>query len=373
MMAARLDAQPARLIATEAPGAESRHEFTRITGVFELTGGKVVVLDRDDATLWLVDFPANSTTQIGRHGSGPREYRRPFWLLPLGGDSVAVFDDAGVRGLVIDRDGKPSGFVPVTPRREGIGDPGALHGDGRGWFYGESRLSRVGADGLPQPADSAALFRWRVGSVERELVGYVHRPPPAGSTRSASGTVRPGDWLRPGTRNRWIPGPDGTIAIAGFEPYRVTYLLPGGERRTGPPMPYDVVPLDDSVKRAFLSEFEGRANSDGIVVDGSGRSTAISGRSPAMDPSTIPWMSVVPPFRSDASVAFGPDGLLWVQRATFGNEGGRYDLIGANGELIDRVRLPAGHRVVGFGRSVMYIVRRDADDVEYLQKRPLPR
>jgi hypothetical protein len=81
----------------------------------------------------------------------------------------------------------------------------------------------------------------------------------------------------------------------------------------------------------------------------------------------------VPPFRASAFVAFAPDGKLWIQRTTFGREGARYDLIGPDGALVDRVRLPEGHRVVGFGRNAMYVVRRDSDDLEFLQRRPLPR
>jgi len=61
------------------------------------------------------------------------------------------------------------------------------------------------------------------------------------------------------------------------------------------------------------------------------------------------------------------------ERTTFGREGARYDLIGPDGALVDRVRLPEGHRVVGFGHDAIYVVRRDADDLEFLQRRPLIR
>lgn len=71
-------------------------------------------------------------------------------------------------------------------------------------------------------------------------------------------------------------------------------------------------------------------------------------------------------------VAFDSRGTLWIQRVTFGMEGGRYDLVDSTGRRFDSVRLQSGLRVVGFGREVMYVVRRDHDDLEHLQRVPLP-
>jgi hypothetical protein len=110
-----------------------------------------------------------------------------------------------------------------------------------------------------------------------------------------------------------------------------------------------------------------------MIVDASGKVRTERTRSPALNPASMNWLDEVPPFRGDAFVAFAPDGTLWIQRSTFGDEGARYDLVDRDGAVIDRVRLPEGHRVVGFGRDVLYVVRRDADDVEYLQLRPYPR
>jgi hypothetical protein len=125
------------------------------------------------------------------------------------------------------------------------------------------------------------------------------------------------------------------------------------------------------VKAAFLAERS--AMTDAVVVDRAGNVTRLRGRSPRAGSSATTWKREVPPFRGDAFVAFDPAGALWIQRTTFGREGARYDVIGPDGTLIDRVMLPEGHRVVGFGRREMYVVRRDADDLEFLQRRPLSR
>lgn len=49
----------------------------------------------------------------------------------------------------------------------------------------------------------------------------------------------------------------------------------------------------------------------------------------------------------------------------------RIDVFGANGRLARQVVLPARSRIVGFGRGVLYLVRRGVDDPEWLQRIPL--
>jgi len=363
-------AQEARLVASDPPAAELRQEFTRVTQVRELRDGRVVVLDRDEAVVVLADYRTSQVNQLGRHGEGPGEYRSPLWMLPLGGDSVGVFDDASLRVLVIDAQGQLSGFLPAMSPSPGTGTVGALAGDGRGAFYGEGSATAIGPDGRFQRADSAPLFRWAIGGSDIELVGHVPRPPPSGAV-VGPGVMRPGTALRPGTRDMWAVGSDARIAIVHHDPYRVDFLLPSGTRRAGATMPFTRVSVNDSVKQAVLSERSGVPTA--TVVDGRGVTSTVRRRPPAVSPASINWASEVPPFRGDTFVAFAPDGALWIQRTTFGREGARYDLVGADGRLVDRIRLPEGHRVAGFGRGVMYVVRRDSDDIEYVQRRPLPR
>jgi hypothetical protein len=57
----------------------------------------------------------------------------------------------------------------------------------------------------------------------------------------------------------------------------------------------------------------------------------------------------------------------------FGMKVGVFDVFDRRGDLVDRVELPAGSRLVGFDRSWIYTSRTDADDFEHLQRFPLPR
>jgi hypothetical protein len=153
------------------------------------------------------------------------------------------------------------------------------------------------------------------------------------------------------------------VAIVDHQPFRVSYAFGSGVLRVGPPIMYRKQVVNDSVKRAYLAE---RAETTtGIVVGRDGSVSRTRGSPPSGGP-TI-WVDEVPAYRPRAFLSFDPNGILWIQRTTFGREGGRYDLIGQEGKLIDRLRLPEGHRVVGFGRNAMYVVRRATDDTEYVQ------
>jgi hypothetical protein len=49
-----------------------------------------------------------------------------------------------------------------------------------------------------------------------------------------------------------------------------------------------------------------------------------------------------------------------------------YDIINGQGKLVERVQLPPRTKLVGFGVSTVYVVRLDQDDLQYLQRYPLP-
>ena len=69
-----------------------------------------------------------------------------------------------------------------------------------------------------------------------------------------------------------------------------------------------------------------------------------------------------PVFAPGAAQADG-DGNLWVRTTAVrqGAAGAIYDVISARGELIDRVQIPAGRQIIGFGKGgAVYMLARDA-------------
>lgn len=57
-----------------------------------------------------------------------------------------------------------------------------------------------------------------------------------------------------------------------------------------------------------------------------------------------------------------------MERTTTPGEPPTYDVIDGMGRLVEQVKLAMRARVAGFGAGAVYVVRRDSDDLEYLER-----
>jgi hypothetical protein len=88
-----------------------------------------------------------------------------------------------------------------------------------------------------------------------------------------------------------------------------------------------------------------------------------------MDPSDLP--DYKPPFATNAVRADG-DGNLWVRinTPTPIPGGPVYDIVTRQGELTDRIQIPQGYQLVGFGAGkIVYLSTRDAKGVHLARVR----
>ena len=80
------------------------------------------------------------------------------------------------------------------------------------------------------------------------------------------------------------------------------------------------------------------------------------------------WPEVKSPFGGN-SVFAAPSGETWVFRQRAANDRVPVaDVFNNRGQLVGRVALPAGTRVVALGTHGVYAVRTDEDDLQYLQR-----
>ena len=83
---------------------------------------------------------------------------------------------------------------------------------------------------------------------------------------------------------------------------------------------------------------------------------------------TIRWPATKAPFAA-GGLRVSPAGEAWVQLATPGDDPAPlYAVLGPDGSLARLVRLPAGRRLVGLGRASVYAVRKDEDDLEWVER-----
>jgi len=153
------------------------HELDEAAVAAVLSNGKLVVIDRSEPSIYLVDGDLTSDRKIGRLGSGPGEYRDPSAVFAFRGDSAMVWDRQLRRFLVI----APEGDVG----RELIPPPHVP----RGRPVGVDSLGRV-AFLIRGPYDQTTwLTMWnsQAPSSRVDTVGQVRLPPQMTVTRRRAG------------------------------------------------------------------------------------------------------------------------------------------------------------------------------------------
>ena len=393
--------------------ARSKYQIGRIYEVQELPDGRIVASDIKEGAFRLVDLAKGEDVLIGKQGDGPDQYRMARSVLPLPGDSLMLYDPAGRKGLHLGPDGQAGAMVPLTLPAGTRGVlPSAADGAGR-LYYTVSEFDTT----LKAMKPAATLRRLSPGAGTIEDVTQV-------SMRRADQVQAKGMLVFP-FRDAWAVRRDGLVARVVADSYQVVWIRDGHETgRTGP-LPYQPITISQAEQQAIsdsihqgiknMVSMAGPANrtiGDGAVSFGSGggsgggqvimitrggdggaapapaaagggdgiRITSLGGATgtqPAnFNPADIPiapFPATKPAIATSGTVAaFDPNGALWVARERVrGDNVPKYDLIVEGRGIVGQVKLPAGTRLVGFGRNAVYLAHPDGD-AEWLEKYPLP-
>ncbi|MCC6245475.1 MAG: 6-bladed beta-propeller, partial [Gemmatimonadaceae bacterium] len=235
----------------QSPMWVSPHEFDAIGSVLELRDGQVLVADLQTPAVQLLSKDGRLVRTIGAKGAGPGEYTEPRSILAHAGDSIVVVDRGQRRVIVLT----PSVVISRTMLLPEIMQASAndLRSDGRGaLFFLKSAFLR---DSVPQA--NVPLRRWRFGQAAADSLAAL-RPPAMKRTvtkdkngREMSFSARLVDFS---PQDDWAVAPDGAIAIIRAVPYRVEWLLPSGQRVTGPIQPSVNVPVAPSERDPYLGD-----------------------------------------------------------------------------------------------------------------------
>jgi hypothetical protein len=353
------------------PSAVFDEPFSDIAGLRQLSDGRLLVSDRLEKAIRVLDPGGRYVDDVGSVGSGPGEYQIPGDLLPLPGDSTLLVDFGNMRLRIIGPDGRihrstsmqqsyrspdgGSGVVMVMPRT--IDARGRLYFDTRGSFT-------MDAEG---PPDSSAIVRWELESARFDTVGMLPNPALSSISMGGRGGVKMtslgGGPLSP--RAGWIATRDGRTALVWPEPYHAEWISDAGTRTAGAPVAYRPIRVTDADKNAWAEGMGG-----GAVTVVSSSSTSGGNRSftmPKPDPDDMDWPEYKPPFQPRGLWA-APDGSLWVQRYVRVGAPEEFDVFDGSGNLADRIVFPEGRRLIGFGAGVAYLIRTDADDLQWIER-----
>jgi hypothetical protein len=399
-------AVPIRELQTTNAAASSR--FGSILNVREIANGRVLVNDGRRRQLLVLD--ARLATQsvvldsLSDGGQYYGAYAAP--LIPYRGDST-LFPDATARTLVlIDQDGKFARVVSPPKTRDlsfylvrwqAGSDPGGnlLYKS----EYGRENVVGSIVEWIPERSDSSPIVRASFDKRTVEPVASLKVQPFNGYTYSrdangniivdASGRRVPVITVKPlYTIDEWSVLSDGSVAIVRGHDYHVDIIRPDGTRLSAPKLPFDFryltaedkQKLVDSARTAESNRRTEITKTARVrTVGGSGGRGGGGGSAPTEGP-VLPHYEFqpasemgdyYPPIRADATKP-DADGNLWILPTTSAqSRAGElvYDVVSNTGTMIERVRLPLGRSIAGFGKGgVVYLMSRNADDSWSLER-----
>ena len=176
-------------------------------------------------------------------------------------------------------------------------------------------------------------------------------------------------------QDAWGVTRDGRIAIARAIEYHVEWRDPSGTVTAGPRVDYTPIAVTaaerDAMERLISSLPPAGASLSG--GGGSSQSSTDTRRSPSVPrTSEGAYPETKPPFEERdrlgrPGAVMSATGEFWVTRNRAWNDSiPVVDVFDGSGRLARRVRLPAHTRVIHVGSDAVYLVRKDADDLEWL-------
>lgn len=348
----------------DAANGRVNDEFTNLTGIRELADGRVLLVDGRENRIVVADLVSGASRPAMQRGSGPGEYSSLTGLYPLAHDSTLVPDAVARRWTILagDRIGATLGASrPAIVAAAALAD---------GIFFGvDTTEAALVAVTVPPPSRTGTF---NIG--ERDSVAFA-------TIARQTGRVDTAGWLRAdpmkqvvqlgeagvvlrvensyppwGIGDRAVLCGDGWVAAARTQPYRVDWRSPSASWRRGPPIAYTVIPVTAAEKRLYMA----------ALVAGTDRAPEPPERFPD-------WPAQIPALRGPWTLVCGPSGTVLVWRNTSGlDPRSQYDIIDRSGRLAARLLLDRDQRVLGFGKKAVYVITRDADRVQRVQRHPYP-
>lgn len=357
-----------REIRIDTPARVAKDDFTRSSGVFELPDGRLLVSDRADERVLILDLAKSSSTRLSRAGSGPSEYRMPGRLIRWAADSVLLVDEGNDRLAIIAPDLKIArSFSAMTPGVPAGLTPRAVDAEGR--MY--AQVSRWAAGPFGKHGDSIPIIRFtRAGN--REVMAWV-----IALAEPANGVKYGLPYIPYSPQDVWAANSKGEIIIARSGDYHIERLTASGVKR-GPKVAFTQLKVTEQDKFAYTKSFLEHSSIGGK----GGPSATPSGLSP-LPPEMLakeeierlikvnPFASVKAPFTDDLPL-LSISGTLWVTRSVPIDARPVLDGFNEAGDLVRQVTLPAGRRAVAAGKQSLYAVVEDQDGFERLEQYLVP-
>lgn len=323
------------------PQWTSTESFGELYNVRELSSGAVIATDTREAAAYLIDQSGKRTTAIGRKGDGPAEYRYPFRLLALPGDSTMLIDRDARKYLLIDGKGKISethAFPPLLS--EGVEFIRAADASGQLYFRGAAVVDEK------SKVKSASIIRWRRGSLRLDTITSV-------VLQTSPKVAIPKKLLPKGAKDfvgeanvrfapvdDWAITPSGRVAMIHATPYRVDWVETNRAIKRGVALPYKPVPVTEQDKKRY---------------------------EPKGPPYVRRYAEVKSPFVADYAVIDAAENVWLPRNEPAGSPTRRWDIFDRNGRHVVSVPLTRDRTVIAVTARSAYVVRIDDDGLYWLE------
>jgi hypothetical protein len=350
-----------------------------LENVRPLSNGRVLVNDRIRQRLILFDGTLRRFTTVADTAEGarnPNGSSSPF-IIPFLGDST-IFVDRDARAFVVINPNGAIGRTMAMPNVAdmlylSIGERGAQGFDPQmrlvysaarvrprtvppantdttfsvGWTHDSNAVIRRGFD---SPADTLALL------VRPSSKSWTFRFGGSTSSRGAQNPIP--------TTDDWALLPDGTVAIVRSHDYHIDWIHPDGTVTATPKMAFDWLRIPPEEKERLADSINRKPASDPRTAGPPPARSLVPGM-PAPTMPQFPQMSFdaeelpdyYPPIRL-GQVKSDPEGNVWILPTTsvLADGGLIYDVVNRQGEVVERVKLPAGRRLLAVGAGgVVYM------------------
>ncbi|HYW13020.1 MAG TPA: 6-bladed beta-propeller [Longimicrobium sp.] len=330
---------PAARVGGAAAGEQE--QLFNVTSVAEDAQGRFYVANAGDKRVLVFDSTGAYVRTIGRGGSGPGEFTAPRAVAPVGADGLMVLDLA-------------TGRLSRFRRSDGM-------------FLGDVSL----------PGDAGMPYDMR--ATPSGVVAVEFRPPPRTGVQSPAYLARVD--TATGAVDRAGAVTLDTVARAQVRTEQkrgrssVTLDLPFA------PRPVWDVEADGSILFGTGARYEvsrARGGQRSVAFHGTGEPRAVTGRDRdgffASSPATEQFRGKVELPRTHpyfTGLRAGPNGLLWVRLP--GHTGEHWEVRDAAGTVQGVLDLPKGSRLMLVSSGAVYVLSRDEEDVETVDRLALRR
>lgn len=370
-------AQEAPSVQLPPAEAEARVGFTRLTSVRELPDGRVLLVDQGENRLRVLDWSSGSVEDIGREGEGPGEYLRVGWLYPMSESTTLLTDQFSHRWYLLegaDIDRTLAATNPVVnlvkdevQRLFGTADGHRfLTAEGYHWDPSLTRRRYYNPDSLVALVVEADVELEHVVGVDTVAVLKGRSLEGDGCTLGMGSADRTRTCSLLASEDVPLLFEDGWLAVARVRPYRVDWLTPEGEWVLGAPLETGDGPPLDRQERCWVMQGNPPAGPEDCAED----TRVDSWGWPQAMPAFLPRVTSQP--GADVPVVLAtPGGSLLIRRAPrLSQPGARYDLVDRTGTRTATFLLPPREAIVGFGENVVYTLRMDDVDLQWLRRHP---